>query len=133
MLSIMLGYKYDLKPEENNEMIKQFCAVWMVFKKYPNVREIPLTQEQYEEKTFHNYWFLKYIEGEEEGSDTYNQIIDENNQKIEPRGLWAAIVHRFKEEPVLNTMDREKWGSLLIGIKSLIECMNDIRKNKKGS
>ncbi len=127
MLSLMLGYKYDLTPGEHSEAIMMFILVWMYFKEHQSIRSTPLTQEQFEMKHHNNMQFFKYLEGETFGSLAHTMVTAGDMQRMQSKALWTAIIYQFKERKTLQSLKGEPKAMLLIDLKSTIDGLEEIR------
>jgi hypothetical protein len=64
ILSLILGYRFDVNPGELGEVIKVIYIIWEYFKVFKNIGSQQVTEEQYERITVRNLHMLKYYEGE---------------------------------------------------------------------
>ncbi len=127
MLSLILGYKYDLPPVEHSEAIMLFILIWMYFKEHQSIRSTPLTQEQFEKKHHNNMQLLRYLEGETPGSPAHTKVTAGNMQRMQSKALWTAIIYQFKEMKALQSLKEELKAILLIDLKSTIDGLEEIR------
>ena len=72
---------------------------------------------------------LKYSEGESKERDKL-EIFAYDLHNLKSKSLMASIFLRFDERPMLLKMDIQKKGSIMIGIKSFIECFEKIWRGK---
>lgn len=125
LLSLLLGYQDDLNTIELNEIIKVYLIIWEFFKEKRNIKKRKLTTIQFEEVQKRNIGFFQYLDAEKSEEDFINTIsID--LQTIKSKALIAGILFRFDTTPVLSNLKSDLKGMVLIGIKSLIECFEEI-------
>lgn len=124
-LTVLLGYRLDISPEELEEVIKIFFLTWEYFKINSNVQTNKVTAGYFEDIQKRNIQMLEYSKGEP--TQNKREIIywsDLQNHKSQ--SLLAAILHRYDSIPVLVKMNQDKKGIILIGIKSFIQCFEKI-------
>lgn len=125
LLSLLLGYHLDLNTSELDEIIKVYLIVWEYFKDKRNIKKRQLTDMQFEEAQKRNIDFFQYLDAEKSEKDFINTIsID--LRTIKSKALIAGILFRFDTTPVLSNLKSDLKGMVLIGIKSLIECFEEI-------
>ncbi|MCX6270978.1 MAG: hypothetical protein NTU44_07120 [Bacteroidetes bacterium] len=125
MISVIMGFHFDLLPEEHGEVIKIGMIIWEFFKDKNGIKTKKLTQKQYEKLQKRNIYLLKYLEGEPDMSEQSNiTAIDLN--KVKSKALLTVVWYRFIEIPTLAKMTYENRGFALIAMKSLIECLDEI-------
>ena len=82
MLSVILGFRFDLLPEEHGEVIKMGMIIWEFFKDKNGIKTKRVTQKQFERLQKRNIYLLKYLEGEPDQFDKLNiTAIDMNKVK----------------------------------------------------
>lgn len=64
LISILLGYQFDLSVPQVDEVLKIYLLMWEYFKDKKNTKKFPITQEQFEQAGRRNRDFLHYLEGE---------------------------------------------------------------------
>lgn len=124
MISVILGFHFDLLPEEHGEVIKIGMLIWEFFKDKKGIKTKKVTQKQYERIQKRNVYLLKYLEGEPDMSEQSNIIAIDIN-KVKSKALLTIVWFRFKEIAILSKMTTENKGLVLIGMKSLIECLDE--------
>ena len=125
MLSMLMGYQYDMRTEEVDEILKIYFLIWEYFKDKKNIKNRELTEFQFEKAQKRNVEFFKYLDGETSEQDFNNTTsIDLGNLKS--KALLTGVLLRFNTIPILLNMNYDMKGIVLIGIKSLIECFEEI-------
>lgn len=71
---------------------------------------------------------LKYLEGEP-GHEGKLEVIASDLEHLNSKALLTGLFLRFNTQNELINMKPETRGILLIGMKSLIECFEEIEKN----
>jgi hypothetical protein len=130
LLSVMMGYKIDLPPEPLAELVKLYIVVWEYFKDAPNVRNVRITQQQYEKAESLQIATLQTLErlASRKQKDT---VITNDLNKVTSKALVALMFTEFKERKALNALDPHTKGILLVGLKSFIQCFEDIVSGDK--
>lgn len=126
LLSLILGYQPDLKQPEFEEIMKMYFIIWEFFKDKKNSKKIKLTQKQFENLEKKNLYFFKYLENSESTDKEF--AITNDLENTQPKALLTGIFYRFNSQPVLLAMDEENKGLILLGIKSIIDCFEEIGK-----
>lgn len=110
LLSVMMGFKFDLSPEELAEATTLHIAIWEYFKIDPKVKSKKITMDQFQRLV-----------------DSNMQLQAKKPQDIiEVALLFNVIIERFGKRPVLSRMKTQSKGQLIIGTKSFIECFQEL-------
>lgn len=124
-LSVLLGYRIDVTMEELEEIMKIYFLVWEYFRFKPNVQTIKVTESYFNKVLMKNIKMLKYSEGETNEIDKL-EMFSSDLQNLKSKSLMTSVLFRFNERPTLLKMDIQKKGSIIIGIKSFVECFETI-------
>jgi|SRR6185437_4239751 len=125
LLSTIKGYKMDLSPEPLDALVKLYLILWEYFKDEPNVRKVAITQQQYEKAEGLQIAMLQSLE--RLASEKQKEMAVTNNlNRIISKALIALMFAEFKERKALNALDPQTKGILLVGLKSFIQCFEDI-------
>ncbi len=116
LLSMLIGYKFDLSPSELEETLNLYIAVWEFFKVNPKAKTNKITEAMFERFQKMN---IKVFE--------LNDPVEKDTVTI----LLAAIFERFRKRPALFSMDTQTKGAIMVGVKSIIECFEEITSNEK--
>ena len=127
ILSLILGYGMDLNKEELGEVIKVLFIIWEYFKVNNRIGTVKVTEEQYERITAKNLHMLKYYEGEP-GESEKLAVIEADLFHLNSKTLFAAVIFRFKTNKTLLNLNEETRGIILVGMKTMIECLEEIVK-----
>jgi hypothetical protein len=122
-LTILIGYRFDTTSQELEEIMKLYFLIWEYFKTDKNV-QVNQVSESYFEKVQHKHIeMLRYAEGEP-GEFEKMQLFTTDLNNLKSKALFAAIVYRYQNRQILQKMDQNKRGIILVGIKSFIECFD---------
>ncbi len=124
-LSALLGLHFDISKVEHEEIIKIYLLIWEYFKIKPKVQSVKITQKSFEDRCLKNTHMFKYVEGEQNKS-AKKEIYANDLQKVKSKALLTMIILRFNTQPLLQDMNPEIKGMIMIGIKSFIECFETI-------
>jgi len=108
LLSMLMGYQFDLSASELEEALVLYTAVWEHYKVNPKVKNKAVTETRFDH--FHDNYMRERIENE---SGTV---------------LLAVILERFASRPVLRRMEIQTKAALVTGIKSRIACFEELIK-----
>jgi len=128
LISMMLGYRLDMKPEQTEDIFKIVLLIWEFFKECNGIKNKKLTEDQFERLQKRNIGLLKYLEGEPD-PDEKRYVTSSDLGILRSKALLTAIFYRFKNQKSLIEMNIETKGIVLIGLKSLIECFEEIERN----
>lgn len=126
LLSLMLGYKIDLKEIEFEEIMKIFFLIWEYFKDFKPIKESKISESQFERIHNRNIHMLKYFEGEQ-GKNEKLKLVESDLKHLNSKPLFAGVISQFIRKKALINMRGEERGIVLIGLKSLIECFEELK------
>lgn len=129
LISLILGYSHDLKGHELEEIIKIILLIWEFFKDFKPVNESKISESQFERIHQRNIHMFKYYEGEQ-GENAKLEFVDSELKHLNSKSLFVGVFFQFNHKKALLEMRMEKRGILLTGLKSLIECFEEIVNNK---
>lgn len=124
-LTVLLGHRIDVSMEELEEIMKIYFLVWEYFRLKPNIQTKKVTESHFNKILKRNIKMLRYSEGESKESDKL-EIFAYDLQNLKSKSLMTSVFFRFNERPALLNMDIQQKGSIMIGIKSFIECFETI-------
>jgi len=127
LLSMLLGYQLDFKPEEFEEISRIVFMIWEYFREANNVKNKKMTEESFEKLEKRNIGLLKYLEGESDPVEKLT-ITSSDLGHLKSKALLTGIFYRFDTRSPLLNMNPKTKGILLIGMRSLIECFEEIEK-----
>jgi len=125
LISLSMGDRLDLKPEEWNEMVMIYILIWGYFKDNKDLRKKKLSKELFQKKQDKNIKFLQYLSKE----DDTNEILKVTHldlDNMQAKYLFSYISTQFEEKQVLQEMDPQARGICLIGVKSIIEGFEEL-------
>lgn len=125
LISLLLGYRLDLKENELEEIMKIIFIIWEYFKNFEQIHKIKVSEKQFEKIQQRNIHMLKYFEGENGQNAQYN-LVKSDLRHFHSKALLTGIFFQFNHKKSLIEMNNEEKGIILIGMKSLIECFDEI-------
>ena len=120
-LSVFLGYRHDVSPEELDEIMKMYFLIWEYFRRHKNVQTKQITQTDFEKIQRRNIQMLHYADGELD-QKAKAQVYTSDLQNLRSKALLTAILFMNNNRPVLLNMDPEKKATIYVGTKTFIEC-----------
>jgi hypothetical protein len=123
-LTVLLGYRFDVLPEELDEIMRIYFLIWEYFKKDPNIQKKKVGEENFNIIQRRHIQMFKYAGGESE--DAKLLLYSDDWNSLRSKALVAAIIFQFTERPVLTKMNVERKAIILVGIKSFIECFEGL-------
>ena len=125
LISLLLGYRNDLKELELEEIMKIIFLIWEFFKNNSQINQTKISESQFERIQQRNIYMLKYYEGEQ-GQKASTEFTSTDLRNLKSKSLFGGIIFQFFEKTPLLEMDIEDRGIILVGMKSLIECFEEI-------
>jgi len=129
LISLLLGYRLDLKEAELEEIMKIVFLIWEFFKDFKLIRENKISESQFNRIQQRNIHMLKYLEGEQ-GENAKLNLIASDLIHLRSKELLTGIIFQFNNKKELLSLNNSIRGKILIGIKSLIESFEEIIKEK---
>lgn len=77
-----------------------------------------------------NVYMLKYFEGEQSRNSKL-EVISADLENLNSKSLFTEVIFQFNQKVPLLNMKNETRGIILVGLKSLIECFEEIITFKK--
>lgn len=124
-LSVLAGIRLEITEEELEEFTKIYFLVWECFRKNENVLTKKVTEADFHKVLNKQVDMLRYMEGEPTQKEK-GKVVSYDFEKIKSRSLLAAVLLRYGERPVIVKMDEQMKGHIFIGIKSFIECFENL-------
>ena len=124
LLSLILGYSSDLKALELEEIIKAILLIWEFFKNHSRVERRKISETQFARVQNRNVYMLHYFEGEQ--GNAKMELVTDDLEHLRSKSLFTGIIFLFHQKDALLNMNSETKGIVLIGLKSLIECFEEI-------
>jgi len=127
LISLIMSYHRDLKPDVFEEMAKVVFIVWEYFKLRNKIKRKKITQTQFEKIELRNFQMLKYLEGESDALERL-KVIDSDFDHLNSKTLFAGIRLIFDTRDTFVKMETHDKGFLLLDMKCLIECFEKIER-----
>ena len=124
-LSVLAGVRLEVTEEELEEFLKIYFLIWEFFRKDKNVLAKKVTEADFLKVHNKQIEMLRYMEGEPTKKEK-GKVVSYDFQKIKSRSLLAAVLLRYSDRPVIAKMDEQMKGHIFIGIKSFIECFENV-------
>ncbi len=123
-MSLIIGYNVDFKPTELEEIMKLILMIWEYFKAENKFSYKKVTESQFQKMQKRNINLLSYIEGEN-GTREKELVIGSDLGQLKSKALFTGILFRINAKTGFNSVSQIYKGMILIGMKSLIECMEE--------
>ena len=123
--SCILGYTVDFKGAEADAVFMLHLLLWAACRDKPACRKTAITESRYNKTMNRNIAFFKYLE-KEEGAPAFHEAIAEDLQKNNHGILIAFINLCIKQWPALAQMNHENRNIVIMGIKSFVECFEEL-------
>lgn len=124
-LTALLGLRFDVTPEELEEIMKIYFFIWEYFKNNKKVFAKKVTEEGFEKVQKRHIEMLRYMEGEPNQKEK-GKVVSSDFDNFKSRSLLAAVLLRYSTRSVLVKMNKQNKGFVFVGIKSFIECFDNL-------
>ncbi len=125
MLELLVAYQSLIDIDTFNEMSTIIFLIWEFFSDRKKIRKIKLTEQRFEAMLKRNVDLLKYLE-DETNEDERLFVTASDLETLKEKVLFTTIHYKFDNQQYLKAMDWDTKGTLLIGMKSLIQCLEEI-------
>jgi hypothetical protein len=125
LISLMLGYRFDLNELELEEIIKVIFLIWEFFKNHQQLEINKISETQFLPIQQRNIHMLKYFEGER-GENAKLELVSADLENLNSKSLFTGVILQFNQKVALLNMKAETRGIILVGLKSLIESFEEI-------
>ncbi len=125
LISLILGYRFDLKELELEEIVKVIFLIWEFFKNHRQIEQTKISESQFMRIQQRNIHMLKYFEGER-GKNAKLELVSADLENLNSKSLFTGVIFQFNHKVALLNMKEETRGILLVGLKSLIESFEEI-------
>ena len=122
IMSLLLGYKFDVKAEQLNDIMKMLFVIYLFFEKKTDVSKNQIDSKEFESYEKRNIQFLKYFSGE----PTKKNQLETNEQylsNLNYKSLFTGILFMSNTQIGLKKMNSETKGIVILGMKTLIDCL----------
>lgn len=131
IMSLLIGFKFDVKEEQLNDIMKMLFVIYLYFERKTDISKKQINSKQFERYKKRNIQFLKYFSGEptkENQLETNQQYLSNLNYK----SLFTGILFMSNTRKGLKRMNSETRGIVILGMKTLIDCLeaNLLEKGK---
>jgi hypothetical protein len=124
--SFLIGYQHDTTPDELQEIIMMYLLIWKYFSAKKNLKAIEITQQQYETIEKRQIEMLKYTQDEPDELEK-TKIYEADIAMIKSKALYSSLFYNLNTKPVLLKMKSFNRAMILIGLKSIIECFENLK------
>lgn len=125
LISLILGYRFDLKELELEEIMKIIFLIWEFFKNYSQLEHSKISEAQFARIQRKNASMLKYYAGEQT-KNAKTELVSADLKHLKSKSLFTEIILQFNQKAPLSNLSHENRAIILIGLKSLIECFEEI-------
>jgi len=122
IISLLLGYRHDVKNEHLNDILKILFLIFLFFENKTNIKKKKVSSEEYDIILKRNFRFLEYYDGEPSESGQM-ELNEQYISHLRFRSLFVTIITIMNQKPSLKTMDDGLRGNIVIGMKTLIDCL----------
>lgn len=127
VISLLLGYRVDLKELELEEMTKVILLIWEFFKNEQRIKQIKISESQFERIQRRNIYMLKYFDGEI-GEEAKMKLVSSDFENLRSKSLITGVFAQFDQKAAFLDMKEETRVIVIVGLKTLIECFEEIIK-----
>ena len=122
IMSLLIGYKFDVEEDQLNDIMKMLFVIYLYYEKYGKVNKKQINSREFEKFQSRNIQFLKYFSGEQNAENE----LETNKQylsNLRNKSLFTGILLMSNTQKSFKRMKEETRGIILIGMKTLIDCL----------
>lgn len=127
LISLLLGYRNELKESELEEMMRIIFLIWEYFKDFKQIGESKISADQFERIRLRNIKMLAYYEGEQNDNDKLALTGSDINH-LKSKALITGVLFLMNHKKPLSAMKSGQKGTLFLDMKCLVECLDEITK-----
>ena len=125
LLSVIIGYRFDLSAVELEEIMKNYFLVWESVKNNHKVFKTKVTKSKFEKSELKTKQMIFYLNKETNQQDIFEGYFSRWGN-LRSKALMTSIIHRYNTRDGLIEMKLETRGITLIGTLSFIECFENL-------
>ena len=91
LISLILGYRVDLRGFELEEVMKVIFLIWEFFKNHNQIEHTKISETQFMRIEQRNIHMLKYFEGEQ-GNKAKLELISTDLANLKSKSLFTGII-----------------------------------------
>jgi hypothetical protein len=130
IMSLLIGYKFDVKEEPLNDIMKMLFVIYLFFEESAKINMKQINSSEFEEFHNRNIKFLKYLSGEQNDKNK-SEVNKHFLSNLRYKSLLTGILVMSNTQKGFKQMNGESKGIILIGIKTLIDCLESNLLEKK--
>jgi len=127
LISLILGYRVDLKTENFELVTKCIFVIWEYFKSRDEVLRTKIIEEQFDRIHKRNFHLVRYFESET--NEGKIELLKFDLGKLNAKALYVGVMNILRIPNSLRKGESETIGILLVGMKCLIECFEELTQN----
>jgi hypothetical protein len=125
VLSIITGYQIDVPdPDEFEPILKLYLFIWMYYMDNKAVRKTKITESMYVKEQDEIIEMLR--QSEKSDNQEKDKLANKYIEQLQSKALMTFILFLFVEDPILQKLDRQAGGAVLIGYKTILKCFEKI-------
>ncbi|MDZ4682052.1 MAG: hypothetical protein SH848_13370 [Saprospiraceae bacterium] len=132
VLAFFFAYKEQLNLAQMSKFLRVMLVMWLHFRKKPNVKQKEIKQQQFKDTLLANLEFLETLQ-KESSQEVCVLLIIENLSNFRSKGLLSVLFDMILNEKYLSRLDKSLSTSILLSIKSMIMCFEEISRPRQGS
>lgn len=123
IMSMLIGYKYDVKGAQLDDIMKMLFVIYLFFEKYSkSINSRQIDSIQFESILTRNKHFLKYF-SEEKTNQGQLELNKQYLSNLRAKSLFTGILVMSKTLVNFKQINADSKGIILIGMKTLIDCL----------
>jgi len=122
LLSVLIGYQYDLTPLQHEKVIKIFALIWEYFGDHENLRKKQIRESDLKQIVAGSLHTLQSYD-KETSTDGKNAAFNEDMARINATKLYLAIFYLINSDKEFDNMGVIERTYLAMGLKHIIECI----------
>lgn len=130
LASTIVNYTGTLEPEVSEDIFNLYLVVWGLYRHFPECRDTAITARQFERVQQRNISMFRYLDQEDDNGQ-FRDIVRDDHRRLNHGVLMQYISHCFQSWKSLKQMETNEYCTTLVGIKSVIECLEEIAEGNQ--
>ena len=130
IMSLLIGYKFDVKEEELEDIMKMLFVTYLFFEESTEINKKQIDSKIFEERQTLNVKFLKYF-SEDQNDENKSETNKHYLSNLRYKSLFTGLLLMSNTQKYFKSMDGELKGIIMVGMKTLIDCLESCLPEKK--
>lgn len=128
LVMVLMQLTENMESKAAEEVMSLYLVVWGTYRQVPACRGREITPSQFRRLQKHNISMLRYLDGEED-DEQFSDIVNHDRQGETGQCVMRYVAASMQEWPALAALDENAYGAVLIIIKTMVACFEELAGN----